>query len=73
MKPFPLLLAPLAAAGLGDAVYGVHQNTLQCTRLEAGRFALPVPPGPQQPTLANGRLYVRGARHVVCYQLAEAP
>lgn len=26
---------------------------------------------PQQPTLANGRMYIRGNRVVACYQMAE--
>jgi hypothetical protein len=32
-------------------------------RIELGR--------PQQPTIANGRLYIRGNTTVVCYQIAE--
>ena len=26
---------------------------------------------PQQPTIANGRMYIRGSKSVVCYQIAE--
>ncbi|MGO8748231.1 MAG: PQQ-binding-like beta-propeller repeat protein [Thermoguttaceae bacterium] len=41
---------------------------------ELGRVRLGITLGrPQQPTLANGRLYIRGDRWVVCYQLTEAP
>ena len=39
---------------------------------ELGRVRLDVELGrPQQPTIANGRLYVRGMQSVVCYQVAE--
>jgi len=39
---------------------------------ELGRIKLPVPLGnyPQQPTLANGHLYIRGDTQVLCYQIA---
>jgi len=39
---------------------------------ELGRVPLGLDLGrPQQPTIANGRMYVRGVRSVVCYQIAE--
>jgi outer membrane protein assembly factor BamB len=39
---------------------------------ELGRVAVGVDLGrPQQPTIANGRLYLRGNTTVVCYQIAE--
>jgi hypothetical protein len=39
---------------------------------ELGRVAVGVELGrPQQPTIANGRLYLRGNTTVVCYQIAE--
>lgn len=39
---------------------------------ELGRVALGLELGrPQQPTLANGRMYVRGVDSVVCYQVAQ--
>ena len=39
---------------------------------ESGRVSLGVDLGrPQQPTIANGRLYIRGMQTVVCYQIAE--
>jgi hypothetical protein len=39
---------------------------------ELGRMALGIELGrPQQPTLANGRMYIRGNREVICYQLTE--
>ncbi len=39
---------------------------------ELGRVSLGVELGrPQQPTIANGRMYIRGKRVVVCYQIAE--
>ncbi len=39
---------------------------------ELGRVALDLDLGrPQQPTLANGRMYVRGVRSVVCYEVGE--
>ncbi len=39
---------------------------------ERGRVRLGIELGrPQQPTIANGRLYVRGSRWVVCYRIAE--
>jgi len=39
---------------------------------ELGRVPLGLELGrPQQPTLANGRMYVRGVRSVVCYQIGE--
>jgi len=38
---------------------------------ERGRVALGMKLGrPQQPTIANGRLYIRGEQTVVCYQIA---
>jgi len=40
---------------------------------ELGRVALGLEMGrPQQPTLANVRMYLRGKKSVVCYQIAEA-
>ena len=36
---------------------------------ELGRFTLPITPSPQQPTLANGHLYVRGESWIVCYDV----
>ncbi|MCX6998167.1 MAG: PQQ-binding-like beta-propeller repeat protein, partial [Kiritimatiellaeota bacterium] len=41
------------------------------TYRELGRVALPVELGifPQQPMLANGRLYIRSDRHLLCYQV----
>ena len=39
---------------------------------ERGRVSLGVDLGrPQQPTIANGRMYIRGMQTVVCYQIAE--
>jgi hypothetical protein len=39
---------------------------------ELGRVALGLELGrPQQPTIANGRMYIRGVKSVVCYQIAE--
>ncbi len=39
---------------------------------ELGRVELGINLGrPQQPTIANGRLYIRGKRHVVCYQITQ--
>ena len=40
---------------------------------ELGRFKLPCPVGryPQQPTLANGHLYIRAEKHVLSYQVAQ--
>ena len=39
---------------------------------ELGRVATKIKLGyPQQPTIANGRLYVRGDTTIVCYQVAE--
>lgn len=39
---------------------------------ELGRVALGLELGrPQQPTIANGRMYIRGNSTVVCYQIAE--
>ena len=39
---------------------------------ELGRVSLGVDLGrPQQPTIANGRLYIRGMQTVVCYRIAE--
>ena len=39
---------------------------------ELGRVHLDVNLGrPQQPTIANGRLYIRGMRWALCYQIAE--
>jgi len=39
---------------------------------ELGRVELGVDLGrPQQPTIANGRMYIRGKKTVVCYQVAE--
>jgi outer membrane protein assembly factor BamB len=39
---------------------------------ELGRVGLGIELGrPQQPTIANGRMYIRGKKAVVCYQVAE--
>ncbi|MEE8450327.1 MAG: PQQ-binding-like beta-propeller repeat protein [Thermoguttaceae bacterium] len=39
---------------------------------ELGRLRLNVELGrPQQPTIANGRMYIRGMKSVVCYRIAE--
>ena len=40
---------------------------------ELGRVKLPFEMGkfPQQPTIANGKLYIRSDRNIVCYQVAE--
>jgi outer membrane protein assembly factor BamB len=39
---------------------------------ELGRFQLDVEVGrPQQPTIANGRLYIRGVHEAACYQIAK--
>ncbi len=39
---------------------------------ELGRMQIDVDLGrPQQPTIANGRMYIRGMETVVCYQIAE--
>ena len=39
---------------------------------ELGRVRIPVELGrPQQPTIANGRLYIRGEQAVVCYRIAK--
>ena len=39
---------------------------------ELGRAPLGIKLGrPQQPTIANGRMYIRGDRWVVCYQIAQ--
>jgi len=38
---------------------------------ELARFRLDLEVGrPQQPTIANGRLYIRGSREIACYQIA---
>jgi outer membrane protein assembly factor BamB len=38
---------------------------------ELGRVALGIEVGrPQQPTIANGRMYIRGHKTVICYQVA---
>jgi hypothetical protein len=37
---------------------------------ELGRAKIEIGLGPQQPTIANGRLYVRGAEWVACYDVA---
>ena len=40
---------------------------------ELGRVKLGIEMGrPQQPTIANGRMYLRGKKSVVCYQVAES-
>jgi len=39
---------------------------------ELGRVSLGIELGrPQQPTIANGRMYIRGNTSVICYQMAE--
>ena len=39
---------------------------------EIGRVRLGIELGrPQQPTIANGRMYIRGKKAVACYQIAE--
>jgi outer membrane protein assembly factor BamB len=39
---------------------------------EISRFTLDVEVGrPQQPTIANGRMYIRGLESVACYQIAK--
>ncbi len=39
---------------------------------ELGRVRVPIELGrPQQPTIANGRMYIRGEQAVVCYQVAR--
>jgi outer membrane protein assembly factor BamB len=39
---------------------------------ELGRVRVPIELGrPQQPTIANGRLYIRGEQAVVCYRVAK--
>lgn len=39
---------------------------------ELGRVRVPIELGrPQQPTLANGRMYIRGEQAVVCYRVAK--
>ncbi len=39
---------------------------------ELGRVRLGIELGrPQQPTIANGRMYIRGSQWVVCYRIAE--
>jgi len=39
---------------------------------ELGRVSIGIELGrPQQPTLANGRMYIRGNTSVICYQVAE--
>lgn len=39
---------------------------------ELGRVRVPIELGrPQQPTIANGRMYIRGEQAIVCYQLAK--
>ena len=39
---------------------------------ELARFRLDLEVGrPQQPTIANGRLYIRGSREIACYQIAQ--
>ena len=39
---------------------------------EIGRVRLGLELGrPQQPTIANGRMYIRGTKSIVCYQVAE--
>ena len=39
---------------------------------ELGRTRVPIELGrPQQPTIANGRMYIRGEQAVVCYQVAK--
>ena len=39
---------------------------------ELGRVRVPIELGrPQQPTIANGRLYIRGEQSVVCYRVAK--
>ena len=36
---------------------------------ELSRFTLPITPSSQQPTLANGRLYIRGESWIMCYSV----
>jgi outer membrane protein assembly factor BamB len=39
---------------------------------ELGRVRLNIEVGrPQQPTIANGRMYIRGSKEVVCFRVAE--
>lgn len=39
---------------------------------ELGRISLEIELGrPQQPTIANGRMYIRGHKTVICYQIAQ--
>jgi outer membrane protein assembly factor BamB len=39
---------------------------------ELGRVALGIELGrPQQPTIANGRMYIRGPKTVICYRIAQ--
>jgi outer membrane protein assembly factor BamB len=39
---------------------------------ELGRMQVDIELGrPQQPTIANGRMYLRGVEEIVCYQIAE--
>jgi len=39
---------------------------------ELARTRVPIELGrPQQPTIANGRMYIRGEQSVVCYQVAK--
>ncbi len=39
---------------------------------ELGRVSLDVELGrPQQPTIAGGRMYLRGVKSVACYQVGE--
>ena len=42
---------------------GYHELARTALGLELGR--------PQQPTIANGRMYIRGTQWVVCYQVAK--
>jgi outer membrane protein assembly factor BamB len=39
---------------------------------ELGRFRLPIKASQQQPTLANGRLYIRGEKEIIAYDV-KAP
>jgi len=62
----------LLADGLLIIQSGQHFTLVEANKTEyreLGRFDVPVPVGEQQPTIANGRLYIRGKDTVLVYDI----